>query len=238
MRLSGRGPMDALPSPRKPTLLAWSSGKDSAWALRQLLRSPAVEVAGLFTTVAEASGRVAVHDVRPDLLQAQAAALGLTLHRIPIPSPCPNAVYEAAIADFMARAKHKGITHAAFGDLFLEDIRRYRERQFAAMGVELLFPLWGLPTRSLAEEMTAGGLRAWITCVDPRQAPREWAGALFDSDFVRRIPEGVDACGERGEFHTFAFAGPMFRAPLATRVGEVTERDGFVYADVLSCAAC
>lgn len=230
--------MGASTPPRKRALIAWSSGKDSAWTLHQLRRSPEVEVAGLFTTTAENSGRVAVHEVRPELLEAQAAALGLVLHKIPIPRPCPNAVYEAIMAEFMARAKDKGITHAAFGDLFLEDIRRYRERQFAAMGVELLFPLWGLPTRSLAEEMTASGLRAWITCVDPRQAPREWAGTLFDSGFVRRIPEGVDACGERGEFHTFAFAGPMFRAPLATRVGEVTERDGFVYADVLSCAAC
>ena len=165
-------------------------------------------------------------------------ALGLPVHRIPIPRPCPNSVYEAAIAAFIARANREGVTHVAFGDLFLEEIRRYRERQFAGSGVELLFPLWELPTRALAEDMTESGLRAWITCVDPRQAPREWAGMLFDSDFVRRVPEGVDACGERGEFHTFAFAGPMFRAPIATRVGEVAERDGFIYADVLSCAAC
>ena len=224
--------------PRKRALLAWSSGKDSAWTLHLLRRAPNVEIAGLFTTVAEGSGRVAVHEVRAELLDAQAAALGLALHKIPIPRPCPNAVYEAAIAAFITQAKREGITHVAFGDLFLEDIRRYRERQFAGTGIELLFPLWGLPTRSLAEEMTASGLRAWITCLDPRQAPREWAGALFDSDFVRRIPEGVDACGERGEFHTFAFAGPMFHAPIATRVGAVTEREGFVYADVLSCAAC
>jgi len=230
--------MRAPPPPRKRALLAWSSGKDSAWTLHLLRRAPDVEVAGLFTTVAEGSGRVAVHEVRADLLEAQAASLGLPVHRIPIPHPCPNAVYEAAIAAFIAQANREGITHAAFGDLFLEDIRRYREHQFAGSGVELLFPLWGLPTRSLAEEMTESGLRAWITCVDPRQAPREWAGMLFDSDFVRRVPEGVDACGERGEFHTFAFAGPMFRAPIATRVGEVAERDGFIYADVLSCAAC
>jgi uncharacterized protein (TIGR00290 family) len=224
--------------PRKRALLAWSSGKDSAWSLHLLRRTPDVEVAGLFTTVAEGSGRVAVHEVRADLLDAQAAALGLALHKIPIPRPCPNAVYEAAIAEFIGRAKREGVTHVAFGDLFLEDIRRYRERQFAGSGVELLFPLWGLPTPALAAEMTVSGLRAWITCVDPRQAPRGWAGMLFDADFVRRIPENVDACGERGEFHTFAFAGPMFRMPIATRIGEITERDGFVYADVLSCAAC
>jgi len=224
--------------PRKRALLAWSSGKDSAWTLHVLRQSGDVDIAGLFTTVAQDSGRVAVHDVRPELLDAQAAALGLALHKIPIPRPCPNAVYEAAIAAFITQAKREGITHVAFGDLFLQDIRRYRERQFASSGVELLFPLWGLPTRSLAEEMTASGLRAWITCVDPRQAPREWAGMLFDADFVRRIPEGVDACGERGEFHTFAFAGPMLHAPIAARVGEISERDGFVYADVLSSAAC
>lgn len=230
--------MRASPPPRKRALLAWSSGKDSAWTLHHLRRSPDVEIAGLFTTVAESSGRVAVHEVRPDLLEAQTTVLGLPLHKIPIPRPCPNAVYEAAIAEFMERAKREGVTHVAFGDLFLEDVRRYRERQFAGTGVEPLFPLWGLPTRALAEEMTASGLRAWITCVDPSQASREWAGILFDSEFVRRVPEGVDACGERGEFHTFAFAGPMFRTPIATRVGEVAERDGFVYADVLSSAAC
>ena len=230
--------MQASPPQCKRALIAWSSGKDSAWTLHALNRAPDVVIAGLFTTVSEGTGRVAVHEVRATLLEKQATALGLPLHRIPIPRPCPNAVYEASIAAFVAQAIRQGVTHLAFGDLFLEDIRRYRERQFAGSGVEILFPLWGLPTRTLAEEMTESGLRAWITCVDPRQAPREWAGQLFDRDFVRRIPEGVDACGERGEFHTFAFAGPMFDTPLATRSGEIFERDGFVYADVLSCAAC
>ncbi len=226
------------PRPPKRVLVAWSSGKDSAWSVHLLRRAPDVEVVGLLTTVAEGSGRVAVHDVRAELLEAQAAALGLALHRMPIPCPCPNAVYESAVAELIARAKRDGITHVAFGDLYLEDIRRYRERQFAGTGIEALFPLWGLPTRSLAEEMTGSGLRAWITCIDPRQAPRGGAGALFDPDFVRGIPGGVDACGERGEFHTFAFAGPMFRAPIEARVGAITEHDGFVYADVLSSAAC
>jgi len=230
--------MQASPLPRKRVLLAWSSGKDSAWTLHVLKRAPDMDIAGLFTTVAEGTGRVAVHEVRAELLEAQAAMLELPLHRIPIPRLCPNEVYEAALSAFVAREVGAGVTHLAFGDLFLDDIRRYRERQFAGSGVELLFPIWGLPTRPLAEEMTSSGLRAWITCVDPGQAPREWAGMLFDSDFVSRVPDGVDACGERGEFHTFAFAGPMFRTPIATRVGEVAERDGFVYADVLSCAAC
>ena len=214
-------------------MLAWSSGKDSAWTLQLLRRAPSLEVAGLFTTMDEGHGRVAVHAVRSELLEAQARATGLPLHTIPLPYPCPNAVYEAALAAFAARAAGEGVSHFAFGDLFLEDIRRYRERQFAGLGVELLFPLWGLPTRALAEEMVASGLRAWITCVDSRQAPREWAGRIFGPQFVAQIPAGIDPCGERGEFHTFAFEGPMFDAPIGTRVGDVSERDGFVYADVL-----
>lgn len=217
----------------KRVMLAWSSGKDSAWTLELLRRSPDVEVAGLFTTMDEGRGRVAVHAVRSKLLEAQARAAGLPLDTIPLPYPCPNAVYEAALAAFVARAESEGVSHFAFGDLFLEDIRRYRERQFAGLGVELLFPLWDLPTRALAEEMVASGLRAWITCVDSRQAPREWAGRIFGPEFVAQIPAGVDPCGERGEFHTFAFEGPMFDAPIRTRAGEISERDGFVYADVL-----
>jgi uncharacterized protein (TIGR00290 family) len=215
----------------KRVLVAWSSGKDSAWMLQVLRRLPDVEIAGLFTTMNAQTDRVAVHGVRAELLEAQARAAGLPLYRIALPYPCSNATYEAALARFLSTA---GVTHVAFGDLFLEDIRRYRERQFAALGIEPLFPLWGLPTQALAGEMVAAGLRAWITCVDARQAPREWAGRCFDAEFLADIPAGIDPCGERGEFHTFAFAGPMFRAPLATRVGEVSERDGFVYADVLS----
>lgn len=228
---------EGLPAPKR-ALVAWSSGKDSAWTLHRLRDDPAFEVVGLFTTVNEKPERVAVHAVRVPLLEAQAKASGVPLHKIPIPHPCPNAEYEAAIARFVERARRDGVTHVAFGDLFLEDIRRYRERQFTGSGVELLFPLWGLPTRSLAEEMTGSGLRAWIVCVDPRQAPRSWAGQVFGPAFVQRIPDRVDPCGERGEFHTFAFAGPMFRAPLETRIGDIAERDGFVYADVLSSAAC
>ena len=217
----------------KRALVAWSSGKDSAWTLHLLRSTPGVDVAGLFTTVSEGSGRVAVHDVRAELLEAQSAALGLPLRRIPIPRPCPNAVYEAAIARLAEEATREGVTHFAFGDLFLEDIRAYRERQFRGSGVAPLFPLWGLPTRELAEEMTASGLRAWITCVDPRQAPPEWAGMQFNPEFVRAVPGGVDPCGENGEFHTFAFAGPMFRRPIGARTGQIEERDGLVYADLL-----
>jgi uncharacterized protein (TIGR00290 family) len=218
----------------KRVLIAWSSGKDSAWTLQVLRSVPDVEVAGLFTTMNAETERIAVHAVRAELLEAQASAAGLPLYRISLPSPCPNAVYEAALAQFAANARERGTTHLAFGDLFLEDIRRYRERQFADSGIELLFPLWERPTRALAEEMVASGLRAWIACVDTRHAPREWAGRCFDLEFLSAIPAGIDPCGERGEFHTFAFAGPMFSKPIATTVGALTERDGFVYADVLS----
>ena len=196
----------------KRVMLAWSGGKDSAWTLHVLRTMPDVEIAGLFTTVDRDSGRVAVHEVRAELLHEQARAAGAELHTIPIPRPCPNAVYERAIGEFIAKAN---VTHVAFGDLFLEDIRRYRERQFAGSGVELLFPLWGLPTRALAEEMTAAGLRAWITCVDTHRAPREWAGRVFDAAFVAQVPQGIDPCGENGEFHTFVFEGPPLREPVA-----------------------
>ncbi len=217
---------------RKRALISWSSGKDSAWTLHVLRSRPEIEVVGLFTTVHEEAGVVAVHAVPLELLEAQARAAGLHLHKIPVPQPCPNEAYEAAIAAFVAQAKQDGVTHLAFGDLFLEDIRRYREKQFAASGVELLFPLWGLPTRPLAEAMAASGLRAWIVCVDSRQAPPEWAGRVFDAEFVAAVPEGIDPCGERGEFHTFAFAGPMFSERIEASVAGTVERTGFVYADL------
>lgn len=217
---------------KKRVLLAWSGGKDSAWTLQVLRREPDVEIAGLFTTIDSETDRVAVHAVRTSLLAAQADSAAVPLHKINIPHPCPNVIYEERLGGFIAQARRGGITHVAFGDLFLEDIRRYREKQFAASGVELLFPLWGLPTRALAEEMTASGLRAWITCVNSRRAPAEWAGRIFDSQFVSRIPGDVDPCGENGEFHTFVFDGPMLHAPVRARPGPVTESDGFVYADL------
>ena len=217
----------------KKTLLAWSGGKDSAWALHALRSGGEFEVAGLFTTINQDTDRVAVHEVRRTLLVEQARAAGAPLHTIRIPRPCPNAVYERAIADFVAAAKRQAVTHIAFGDLFLEDIRRYRERQFADAGVELLFPLWGLPTRALAQEMTAAGLRAWIACVDTRRAPREWAGRVFDAAFVAAVPQGIDPCGENGEFHTFVFEGPMLRKPLSARPGPRTESEGMACVDLL-----
>ncbi len=214
-------------------LIAWSGGKDSAWTLQRLRGASGIQIAGLFTTVDAEDGSVAVHAVRRSLLDAQTQATGLPLYTVPVPARCPNAIYEAAMAGFVEGAMRDGVTQLAFGDLFLEDIRRYRERQFSGSGLELLFPLWGEPTRALAAEMVAGGLRARIVCVDLAQAPREWAGKTYDPEFVAGIPEGIDPCGERGEFHTFAFAGPMFHGSLATRVAGTAERDGFIYADVV-----
>jgi uncharacterized protein (TIGR00290 family) len=218
---------------RKRTFLSWSSGKDSAWALHVLRADAEVEVAGLVCTVTEAFDRVAMHGVRRSLLEAQARAAGLPLRIVPLPYPCPNERYEAAMRAFAAEAAREGATHLAFGDLFLEDVRSYREALFRDTSLALLFPLWGRDTRALAAEMTAAGLRARIVCVDPSRAPREWAGALFDADFVQAIPSGIDACAENGEFHTFAFDGPMFSAPVRASTGEIVERDGFVFADLL-----
>lgn len=219
---------------KKRVMLSWSSGKDSAWALHLMRRDPEIELLGLFTTINREFDRVAMHGVRRTLLASQAAHVVLPLHTILLPYPCPNHVYEARLLAFIEEAKRLGTTHVAFGDLFLEDIRRYREHQLAGTGIEPLFPLWGLPTRALAEDMVTSGLRAHIVCVDPKQAPREWAGRLFDPAFVAAIPPDIDPCGERGEFHTFASDGPMFRRPINTRIGEIVERDGFVFADLLS----
>lgn len=211
------------------TLVSWSSGKDSAWTLHRLRADPRYEVVGLLTTINSAADRVAMHAVRSELLRAQAEAAGLPLWTVPIPSPCSNDEYECAMGEAMKRAVAEGVECIAFGDLFLEDVRAYREEKLAATRIRPIFPLWGSDTRTLAAEMLAGGLRARITCVDPRVAPRELAGRDFDP---ATLPASVDACGERGEFHTFAYAGPMFSAPIAIENGEVVERDGFVFADL------
>ena len=214
-------------------LLSWSSGKDSAWALHALQQDPDWEIAGLLTTFNESVDRVAMHAVRRTLVEAQAAAAGLPLIRIPIPSPCPNEVYEARMGEAVRQARLAGITHMAFGDLFLEDVRRYREDKLAGTGIEPVFPIWGIPTNVLAREMIAGGLVAQITCVDPRQIAPGFAGRTWNADLISELPESADPCGERGEFHTFCYAGPMFRQPIAVTAGEVLERDGFVFADCL-----
>ena len=221
---------------RRRALLAWSGGKDSAWALHELRNDPAWDVAGLFTTVHE--GRITVHGTSKDFLREQAESVGLPLDEIEIPWPCPNAVYEERLGAFARRAVAAGISALAFGDLFLEDIRRYREAQFAGTGLELLFPLWDRPTGPLAEVMTRAGLRAWIVAVDLARAPGEWAGRCYDPAFTARIGRNVDPCGENGEFHTFAFDGPMFRRPVRVTPGAVTARDGFATVDLVSSAPC
>lgn len=221
---------------RPKALLAWSSGKDSAWALhvlRQEDRASGVEVVGLLTTLNEAYDRVAMHAVRAELLRAQADAVGLPLTEVPLPWPCSNAQYEAAMGRALEDARRGGITVVAFGDLFLEDVRRYREERMAGTGLQPRFPLWGQPTDALARRMIAGGLRARLTCVDPRQLAPAFAGREFDEAFLAALPPSVDRCGERGEFHSFAYAGPMFERPVAIRGGEIVERDGFVFADLL-----
>lgn len=217
--------------------MSWSTGKDSAWALHRAQQQREVDVVGLLTTVNTAAARVAMHAVRQSLLEAQAVALGMPLVTIPIPSPCPNAVYEQAMDAAILRARAQGVTHMIFGDLFLEDIRKYREEKLRPTGVTPLFPLWGLDTRSLAREMIEGGLAAHITCVDPKKLDRGFAGRAFAADLLAELPAGVDPCGENGEFHTFACRGPMFRAPIAVEVGEIVERDGFVFADLLSATS-
>jgi uncharacterized protein (TIGR00290 family) len=216
-------------------LLSWSSGKDSAWALHVLRQRPDIEVVGLLTTVNEAFDRVAMHAVRRSLVEQQAAAAGLPLQIVRLPWPCSNDVYEARVAEAIARAVADGITHMAFGDLFLEDVRDYRIRQLAGTAITPLFPLWGTAddTPALAQTMIASGLSGVVTCTDPRQIPDGFTGRRFDAQFLADLPATVDPCGERGEFHTFCTAGPMFRSSIDVEVGEVVSRDGFTFADVL-----
>ena len=216
----------------KKTLVSWSSGKDSAWLVHVLNGMPDIAVGGLLTTINEAAGRVAMHAVRSTLVQAQADALNLPLWMVPIPSPCPNEVYERAMAAAVTRAVADGFTHVAFGDLFLEDVRRYREERLAGTGLTPLFPLFGAETRTLARAMIAAGLRARLTCVNPAILDRSFAGREFDTTLLNDLPDGVDPCGERGEVHTFAYDGPMFGGPVQIRNGVVLERDGFVFADL------
>lgn len=214
------------------TLLAWSSGKDSAWALH-VLRGQGVEIGALLTTVNEAADRVAMHGVRRTLLEAQAAAAGLPLWPISLPWPCSNQDYELRMAEACRRAVSEGYGAIAFGDLFLRDIREYRERQLAGSGLQPLFPLWEKPTRALADEMIAGGVRAYLSCVDTKALPPAFAGREFDSALLADLPDGVDPCGENGEFHTFISDGPMFRVPVPVEPGNVHEAGGFVYRDLV-----
>lgn len=225
--------MRGMAKPR--VLLSWSSGKDSAWALHVLRQQGEgeVDVVGLLTTLNAAASRVAMHAVREELLDRQAAAAGLPVWKVPLPWPCSNEQYEGLMTGVFDRARVEGIDEIAYGDLFLEDIRAYREVRHIGTGIGLRFPLWGRSTPELAHNMLAGGLRATLTCVDPRQLPAAFAGRPFDQALLDNLPTIVDPCGERGEFHTFAHAGPMFAAPVEVVLGEIVERDGFTFADLL-----
>lgn len=218
-------------------LMSWSSGKDSAWTLHTLNQQHPGAVAALLTTYNDAVDRVAMHGVRRTVLEAQAAAAGLPLWQVPIPDQCTNEIYDARMRETCARAVADGFTHVAFGDLFLEDIRRYREERLADSGLTPLFPLWGIPTPELARQMIAGGLQATISVVDTRVLPADFAGRSFDEALLRDMPAGVDPCAENGEFHSCVTAGPMFRQPLAVTVGERVDRPPFVFRDIILAGA-
>jgi uncharacterized protein (TIGR00290 family) len=217
----------------KKVALSWSSGKDSAWALHVLRQTPGVEVVALVTSFNGAADRVAMHAVRRPLAEAQAERAGLPLWTIDLPSPCSNEAYDELMGGICRRAVAEGITAMAFGDLFLRDVREYRESRLQGTGLEPLFPLWERPTAALAAEMIRGGVRARVTCVDPKKLDRSFAGREFDATFLADLPASVDPCGENGEFHSFVYAAPVFSAPIAVESGKIVERDGFVFADVL-----
>jgi uncharacterized protein (TIGR00290 family) len=223
---------------RSRVLVSWSSGQDSAWLLHVLRQQGELEIGGLLTTVNEAFGRVAMHGVRRSLVEAQAAATGLPLRAVPLPWPCANDVYETRMNGAVHAAVADGFTHVAFGDLFLEDVRSYREQRLAGSGLSPIFPLWGLDTAALAREMLDAGLRARIVCIDPRVLPRSLAGREYDHAFLTALSDAgkIDPCGERGEFHTFAYAGPMFHTAVPHIAGETVERDGFLFSDIVQDA--
>jgi len=218
----------------KRILLSWSSGKDSAWSLHVLRQRGEYEVVGLLTTFNDLVDRVAMHAVRRELVERQAAGTGLPLWRVQLPWPCSNEQYESVMAQTCAKAAAGGIEGVAFGDLFLEDVRAYREKQMRGTGLQPIFPVWGLPTHALAQEMIAGGMRAKLTCIDTRKLDRSFVGCEFDERLLAALPEEVDPCGERGEFHSFVYAGPMLNAVLPISVGETVVRDQFVFADLIS----
>ncbi len=217
----------------KKVLLSWSSGKDSAWALHLLRQEPEIEVCGLVTTFNTSANRVAMHAVRRSLVEAQAASIGLPLWQVELPWPCSNAEYEERMAAVCRRAVAEGITAVAFGDLFLEEIRAYREKQLTGTGLEPLFPVWGIATAALGRQMIRAGQKALITCVDPSKLDASYAGRAYDDGLLDGLPAAVDPCGENGEFHTFVHDGPIFSRGLEVRTGEIVTRDGFVFADVV-----
>lgn len=216
---------------RKKTLLSWSSGKDSAWALYRLRQDSDVDVMGLFCAVNKEFDRVAMHAVKVGLVQQQAKSAGLPLHIIQIPYPCTDREYDDAMSSFIDEVK-RDIECFAFGDLFLEDVRRYREDRLQGTGITPIFPIWGIPTNNLSRELICSGLKAVVTCIDPKRLSREFAGREYNDSFLNDLPVGVDPCGENGEFHSFAYSGPMFQSSIEISLGEIVHRDGFVFADV------
>jgi len=218
---------------KKKTLLSWSSGKDSAWALHLLRKNPEIDLVGLFTSVNRKYDRVSMHATRLEMLRRQAEAVGLPLETIGLPDPCPNEQYEASMRQFVAASLRKGIECMAFGDLFLEDIRKYREDQLKGTGIEPLFPLWGIPTNDLAEQMLSAGLEAYVSCVDLKKLPSRFDGQKWSKELLAQFPKGCDPCGENGEIHTVVVGGPIFRKPVPVRIGEILNRDGFAYADII-----
>lgn len=218
---------------KRKTLMSWSSGKDSAWALYNLQQDPEIDLVGLFCTVNKEFNRVAMHGVRVELLQKQAQSIGLPLEILEIPNPCSNSEYEAVMGQFVDRAKSNKVEHFAFGDLFLEDIRHYREEKLKDSGISPIFPIWGIPTDMLVRQMISGGLKTVITCIDPKQISKEFVGKELDESFLSALPKNIDPCGENGEFHSFVFDGPMFKERIEIRVGDIVQRDNFVFADIL-----
>jgi len=218
---------------KKKTYMSWSSGKDSAWALHALRQDPEIELLGLFTVVNKAYGRVSMHATRADLLNRQADALGLALQIINIPHPCRNEECDAIMRSFVDRANESGIECMAFGDLFLKDVREYRENQLRDTGIQPIFPIWNLPTGVLAKQMLSAGVEAYISCVDPNKVPQTLAGRRWSEKLLNELPENIDPCGENGEFHTVIVGGPMFREPIPVHIGETVERGGFIFADII-----
>jgi uncharacterized protein (TIGR00290 family) len=216
-----------------PAILSWSSGKDSAYALYRILQSHQYEIVGLLTTVAEDNERVAMHGVREELLDLQAEAIGLPLEKVKIPSPCSNEIYEAKMAESLLRWKANSVHHFVFGDLYLEDIRAYRERQLSRMGLHGFFPLWRSDTRALARSMIQDGFKAILSCVDLKKLPKDFAGRKYDHDLLAALPPQADPCGENGEFHSFVHAAPIYKKEIPVTVGEIVEREGFAFADIL-----